>query len=413
MKENLARIKWEMGQTLLPAHFNAQEEALLADSAMRFKMQGLPSYGISELQWNNTLLQEGVFSIHSLTMIMPSGLLIGLPGNAQTSPFNLNIPGNVTVPVYCHVIEKNSTDNDINNTWDTEEETDILRKYYQLVISADQTTPGALETLKIAEFKKQPDGKWMMSGQYIPPMIQVGLSPFLIDRLEELNQALELFHYNLALDASGYLSGENLTSVRQCMKNSLKMQRFIANIKEQIHCHPYFVYEALNEFYTEVCYYRKAMPENVTAPYKQEGLYACFSRIIDPLIKQMQIMEEKSPYLPFGFKDGIFSINLPGEIRQASDIYFLVQKGHVTDRLDLSNLKLGSFSRIALIHKMALPGVPLKKTEKPPFQHSFGSEVEFFKIIEGEEWDHALRTLSLSFYNQETFTGVEFFLYWR
>ncbi len=414
MIENLARVRWEMGQTLLPVHFKVQEEAMLADSAIRFKMHGVPAYGISKLVWNNTLLKEGVFSIQSLTMIMPSGLLIDVPGNAKASPFNLNIPGDVAVSVYCHVIEEDFHGDAINDdTWDTGEDSNVSRKYHILVISADQTAPGALETLKIAEFKKEPDGIWVMNTDYIPPMVQVGLSPFLIDQLEELNQALELFHYNLAMDASGYLSGENLLSVKQCMKSSLKIQRFIANLKDQIHCHPYFVYEALSEFYTEVCYYRKVMPENVTSPYKHEKLGSCFSRIIKPLMQQMQMMEEKSPYLPFKFKDGIFSIDLPGEIRQASDVYFLVQKGHVTDRVDLGNLKLGSFSRIALIHKMALPGIPLKKTEKPPFQHSFGSEVEFFRIIEGEEWDHALRTLSLSFYNQETFSGVEFFLYWR
>lgn len=414
MTENLARVKWEMGQTLLPVHFNTQEEALLADSALRFRMQaGLPAYGIAGLKWNHTLLQEGVFSIQSLSMVLPSGLLIKVPGNANVSPFNLNVPGDVTISVYCHVMEGDTDEDQMDETWDTGEGRNVSKKYYTLLITSDQSGAGALETIKLAQFKKEPAGTWLLSPEYIPPLLQVGLSLFLADQLEELNQSLELFHYNLALDASGYLSGEGLLNVKQCMKSSLKMQRFIANLKEQIHCHPYFVYEALNEFYTEVCYYRKVMPENVTATYKHERLAACFNRIITPLMKQMQMMEEKSPYLPFEFKDGIFKIDLPSEIREASDIYFLVQKGHVTDKIKIGNVKLGCFSRIALIHKMALPGVPLKKTEKPPFQHSFGSEVEFFRIIGGEEWDLALRDLSLSFYYQEIFSNVEFFLYWR
>jgi type VI secretion system protein ImpJ len=413
MSENLARVKWEMGQTLLPVHFDAQEEALLADSALRFRMQGMPAYGIAGLKWNLTLLQEGVFSIQSLSMVMPSGLLLHVPGNAKASPFNLNVPGDVIVSVYCHLIENKSHEDTMDATWDTGEARTVSKRYYTLVISPDQSHAGALASMKLAEFKKDPDGTWMLSRDYIPPLLQVGLSPFLEDPLEELNQALELFHYDLVLDASGYLSGESLLSVKQCMKSSLKMQRFIANLKDQIHCHPYFVHEALTDFYTEVCYYRKVMPENVTSSYKHERLAECFNRIINPLIKQMQMMEEKSPFLAFEFKDGIFTIDLPSEIRAASDIYFLVQKGHVTDKMDISNIKLGAFSRIALIHKMALPGVPIKKTEKPPFQHSFGSEVDFFRIIEGEEWDHAVRALSLAFYHQGMFENVEFFLYWR
>jgi type VI secretion system protein ImpJ len=253
MIENLARVKWEMGQTLLPVHFNAQEEALLADSALRFKLQGQPAFGIAGLKWNHTLLEEGVFSIQSLSMVMPSGLLIHVPGNAKVTPFNLNVPGDVTMSVYCHIVEEDNTQDSLDDSWEIEADKDVVRSYYSLMISADQSYPGALESFKLAQFKKQVDGTWLLSRDYIPPLLQVGSSLFLIDSLEELNQALELFHYNLVLDASSYLSGEALLSVKQCMKSSLKIQRFIANLKDQIHCHPYFVLEALTDFYTDVC----------------------------------------------------------------------------------------------------------------------------------------------------------------
>ena len=249
----------------------------------------------------------------------------------------------------------------MDESWDTGDDAEIERHYYSLILTSDQSAPGAIETFKLAQFKKDPDNTWQLSQEYIPPLLQVGLSPFLGPPLEELSQALELFHYNLALDASGYLSGESLQSVKQCMKSSLKMQRTIANINGQIHPHPYFVSESLADFYTEVCYYRKVVPENVTAPYQHEQLAVCFNRILTPLIKQMQMMEEKSPYLPFEFRDGVFQLALPSEIREARDVYFLAQKGHVTDKVDVGGIKLGNFSRIGLIHKMALPGVPPEK----------------------------------------------------
>ncbi len=413
MTDNLARVKWEMGQTLLPVHFRAQEDALLAESVLRFRMQGLPAYGVAELVWSPTLIKDGVVSVQSLTAVFPSGLMAQVPGNAKVSPFNLNVPGDVTVGLYCHLMVDKGQEENVDETWDTGEEKDVTRHHYTLALTSEQSTSGALETLKLAQFKKMPDNTWQLSKEYIPPLLQVGLSPFLQDALEALSQALELFHYNLALDASGFLSGESLQNVKQCMKSSLKMQRTIANINGQIHCHPYFLYEILAEFYTEVSYYRKVVPENVTEPYRHEQLAACFDRLLTPLMKQMQMMEEKSPYLAFEFKDGVFRLDLPSEIREARDVYFLAQKGHVTDKVDVSGIKLGSFARIGLIHKMALPGVPLKKTEKPPFQHSFGSEVDFFRVVEGEEWDQALKALSLAFYHQDMYTGIEFFLYWR
>ena len=55
--ERLARVNWRMGQTLLPEHFGAQEQSLLADIATRFGLLGLPLYGIGRLTWNESLLQ--------------------------------------------------------------------------------------------------------------------------------------------------------------------------------------------------------------------------------------------------------------------------------------------------------------------------------------------------------------------
>jgi len=45
MTDKLARVRWEMGQTLLPENFLAQEESLIADTILRFRMSGLPAYG--------------------------------------------------------------------------------------------------------------------------------------------------------------------------------------------------------------------------------------------------------------------------------------------------------------------------------------------------------------------------------
>ncbi len=80
MAGKLSRVRWQMGQTLLPEHFQAQEEALLAETNMRFRMSGIPAYGVAALKWNETLISEGVFSIQAMALVMPSGLLLDVPG---------------------------------------------------------------------------------------------------------------------------------------------------------------------------------------------------------------------------------------------------------------------------------------------------------------------------------------------
>jgi len=150
MDDKLARVRWEMGQTLLPEHLLAQEESILADTVLRFRMQGLPSYGIGKLKLNETLLCEGIFSIQEMTLVMGSGLLLDFPGNAKVSPFNLNEPGMVSVSVYLHVLKDTPSVDDTREGWEEDAEVRISRIIYRLALSLEQNYSGAMETLKLA-----------------------------------------------------------------------------------------------------------------------------------------------------------------------------------------------------------------------------------------------------------------------
>ena len=411
MADKLARVQWKMGQALLPEHFVAQEGAFEADSIIRSRLTGVPGYGVAALKINDTLLSEGVFSIPGLTIVMPSGLLLDVPGNARITSLNLNLPGLSLVPVYLHVLKSKSNAEQGENS---EQDSEIFRIIYQLVLSSEQSYADAFETMKLAQFEKDPDGIWVLSSSYIPPLLQTGTSPFLESELTELSHALEPFQYKLSQEiAASYLSGDSLTSVKQCLKSVYTIQRFLSNIFSRINIHPYYVYEALKNFYTEVCFYENTVPENITNPFDCDQLGKCFAEIFEPLKQQMQVVQSPSPYLPFELKNNVWQIKLPPRIREAREIYFLIQKKHVSEIVSLKELKLASVSRVSLVHKLALQGIPLQKINRPPFQHTFGSEVDFFLVSQGEEWDHALREMTLGFYHSNQYEGMNYYLYWR
>jgi len=412
MDDILAGVSWEMGQTLLPEHLRAQEDSILANTVLRFRMLGLPGYGIGRLKLNETLLDEGIFSIQEMNLVMGSGLLLDFPGNTLVSPFNLNVPGTTTVSVYLHVLKETPPRAESSNGWQEEAELHISRVIYRLLLSSDQSQPDVIESMKMAEFRKNPEGAWQMSPDYIPPLLQLGTSPYLKSQLAELAEALELFEYNLSMDAASALSGDSLFSVKQCMKSVFKARRLLSNLASQVHLHPYFLYEMLLTLYVEVCFYRSATPENIAVPYDHDQL-ASLGTLIETLDQQMQLLRSRPPYLPFELRDNIHRLKLPEDIREASYIYLLVQKDKIVSELPIENLKLAALSRLPLIHKMALHGIPIKKIERPPFQHSFGAEVEFYKIKEGEEWDHALNEMTLAFYQRPEFDVSDFHLYWR
>jgi len=412
MNDKLARVFWKMGQTLLPEHLLAQEDSLLANTVLRFRAQGLPSYGLGKLLVNETLLSEGIFSIQEMTLVLASGLLINIPGNATVSPFNLNLPGTIKVSVYLHNLNSGHTADSGAEGWEEDAEVRIPRVIYRMALSSEQDYPNALETLKLAEFKKSPQGIWQVSQEYVPPLLQVGASPFFKKEIDALAEALALFQYNLYMDAVSYLSGDSLSSVKQCLKSVFRSQRLLANLVSQVHLHPFYFYEDLYTLYTEVCFYRNTTPENITAAYNHNQLASLYT-VMDLLNKQMQLVRSLPPYLPFELADNIYRVKLPEEIRQATNVYLLAQKDRVITQLSIGDLKLASISRLPVVHKMALQGVPFIKVDHPSFQHSFGAEVEFYLIKEGEEWDHALNEMTVAFYNRPGLKDATFYVFWR
>lgn len=409
--DKLARVHWAMGQTLLPGHLVAQEDALSAESHARFRAFGLPAHGIIRLQWNASLLTEGVLSIQSLTAILPSGLLIDIPGNARISPLNLNTSGHVRVPVYAHVLAPDMAAPEPAEENDADA---IPRQVYHLALSSDQAHAGSLEILRLGVFQKDPEGSWEVSADTLPPILQIGSTPFLRNELTELEQLLTVFQHKVAQEiATSYLSDDSIFSARECLKATLRTQRLLANAAGQVHLHPYFLYEALKVLLTEVAFHREATPEHVTAPYDHEDLSNCFRDILEPLKQHIRLFQHHSPYLPFVLKEGLHQLEFPETVREAGEVYILAQKRVIHDRVSLDGCKITGRSRLLLIHKLALQGIPVKKIDRPPFQHKFGPEVDFYQLQEGDEWDKALQELSLVFYDQPSLQGARFYLYWR
>ncbi|GIW70582.1 MAG: type VI secretion system-associated protein [Planctomycetota bacterium] len=411
----LARVHWEMGQTLLPEHFVAQEESLLAELRTRLRLLGLPSFGIATLRYNDALLADGTLQIRALTAVLPSGQLIDVPGNAVCNTLNLNVAGATRLAVFLHLVGGRLEEAAPSAGGGAGGGERIGRVLQRLELSPDPSVDASLYTMKLAEFVKDSEGTWSLSEDYLPPLLLVGSSPFLARTLEALGQLVEQFHFRLQQEvAASFLGGEGLFSAKLCLAGIYRFRRLLANLRAELRVHPYELYEALKAFYTDVCLYQDVSPEHVDRPYRHEQLAQCLDEVLQPLVRQVQVSRARSPYVSFQRKGGMFVIEeLPPQVRGAKEIYFLIQKPRVAETLRLDGLKLASAQRLQVVHQLALQGIPIRRIERPPFQHQFGAEVEFYRLAEGEEWDHALRDGTLAFYERPELEGVRAHLYWR
>ena len=100
----LALNRWSMGQVLMPVHFVTLQDTLLQHIGLRSQLQGMPGYGVARLVWDELLLGKGAVSVSALTVVLPSGELLDVPGNATISSLNLSDQIDDAVDLYLHVL---------------------------------------------------------------------------------------------------------------------------------------------------------------------------------------------------------------------------------------------------------------------------------------------------------------------
>jgi len=417
----LARIRWEIGQTLLPEHLTAQEEALVNDYALRFRALGLPSYGIVNLSWNEILLPEGILSLDRMTIIMPSGLIIYLHDNAKLIPEKLNLMGDNKVQIHCYILEEIACGQDNIEFSKQHLDVEISKKIYTLLITTDETLSDTLQkkfrsfnvidTLKLAEFEKNIDGNWKLSGDFIPPLMLVGLSPYLRESLLELLRLLEVFKSylkrNIALSKPVPFQQY---SIRYCLNSLSKVERIIENMNSEVKFHPYILYETLYDLYGDICLYHEQLPESESYIYHHNALAECFNKLLSSLRKQIQSKHEKYSILQFNLMDGIYSIHFPEAIANAKKIYFIVEKNQLWNDISFDFPKIGCKSRLNLLYKYVLPGIILKETKTLEYEYLFNADIERYIIQIDEEWEFALKENEVAFFAQPNYEGLNFYL---
>jgi type VI secretion system protein ImpJ len=412
MANNLARINWKLGQALLPEHFWAQEESLINHNEFRFRLNGLPHYGLIELKWRQQILDDGILSLEKFSYKTPGGLLVSIPDNARiAAPLNLDSLGSSSCEVYCHILDPIEVNTDIKS--ELNESFELCTSVYVIHLSTDQEHPEAIESIKIAAFDKSPEGVWTISNKFSPPILLLGMSPYFSPQLKELNLQLQAFKEALINDSAINNSTEASLSNRHCLEKVFHLQFLLNNLDKQIKTHPYQLYEKLLQFHITCCnYYNSQYPNVNNFNYEHNNLAYKINELIDLIQSNLQQVKAKAPYQPFILEEGRYICRFDASLRKSNTIYLLIQKNHIKDNIDLSKLKLVSAFRSITVHKMALPGIPYNFIDNVPFQHPFGAEVDFYQLTLGEEWDFALQDLTLCFYTKEDI-NFSAYLYWR
>lgn len=411
-KYQTAQVHWRIGQALLPEHFQAQESSLREELLLRLRLLPMPFWGVGSLEWE---LSGGVLGLRQLTLLLRDGTLVDIPGNTAP-PGNLSLAhaGKNPTSVYLHLGE--SKPERVSQTGRPEED-EVERLVRHVTLSSSDRSESATVPFKLAEFHKKPTGdSWTLSESFLPPLLRVHGLPFFQSELRRLDLLVDKLRQVLQREIEvNHLANKSVLAARECRKALYRFEALLSNLKQDYQAHPFELFRALHELYIEVCMMRESAPDKKVELYKHEELAGCFRALMEELNRAVKSAVSDITYLPFVQEEGMQVCHLKSrekELREARRMYLMLQKPSPTTRLDLSGLKLASVPRLPEVRRFAMQGIPFRRVDKLPFHHPFSSEVEFYALKEGQEWDHASREGAVAFFQQPELEQVRAFLFW-
>ncbi len=399
-------MNWRLGQPLLPDHFLLQETVLRREFHERFAASSVPTWGLASLRVDGFQLVRGIVSIQELLVVTEGGALVDVPGNCAPLSFNLASAGHGTVTVYLQLFG------------DTlvapgEGQDPVERAMVHAALATEPFTDGVVESFRLGDFVLAPEGTWAFSPTFLPPALHVTKVPHFDDVLSRL----ELFSRSLQRVLEDelheeYLAAEAESSASDAYREALHFAAFLANTKGDYHPHPFELHRELQRLATQLAIFRAvAVPE--LRPYLHDDPASSILPLAARLEELLQMPRTPTAYAPFRAEGGLLVCTMPKEVRRARQVYLLIQKPHVSTKLELQRTKLAAKSRIQLIFEKALRGIPFEPLERPPFHHTFTSTVDFFTLGSGEEWDHAIRDAAVALFDEPALDGCRLFVHWR
>jgi type VI secretion system protein ImpJ len=409
----IAPVRWYLGQTVLPEHFVALQQLADAASELRSRIGRLPHYGIAQLSWSEPLLRDGVLSLSELTAILPDGALLSVPGGCTLAPLSLAATSATRVSVFLHLTDE-SLSGQGNRVYDSDPRT-VERVISRGVLSINDQVERSRAALRLGDFEKGVAGSWELTPSFIPPLLDVGSTPHLQPSLILLSSQMDALEPQLAAQLQDtFLRPDRLAAIRRCLAELARVQSLLADLRYRVPLHPYLLFCALRALYFETCCFHEILPDQSALPYRHDDLGGCFGQILRLLQQALRPVYVRSTHLRFMKSNGLFTLSgLPQEVKDAQEVYLLVQRPTLHDRVSLDDVKVSCTSRLALVHRLVLRGVPFKQVERPPFQHTFGPEVDFYQLQDGDEWEHVLRESAVSLYVHPQLERANVFLFWR
>jgi type VI secretion system protein ImpJ len=428
----LEPVIWAKGTVLNPQHLQIQDRFLV--DSLQFQLQALNfrPWGFQRLRIDQQALAAGTLILSEAAGILSDGLLFDIPesdpapspramadrftADRDTLAVYLAIPhyreqglnvANGTRDIEARFRAEVEMVRD-DNTGQSERPVMMARKNFRLLFEGESREGSS--AMQIANIRKTPDGLFQMEPHFVPPMLNLSASDYLLSIARRLVEILSAKSSTLAgarrqknqsladFTASDIASFWLLYTINTAFPT-------MSHLYETRGGHPEALFSAMLQLAGSLTTFsQKVHPRDLPA-YDHENLGGCFTELDEKLRFLLEtVVPSNFVSLPLKLvQPNIYAVSIDRDEYLKNTRMYLAMSAD-TGQADLIGraphlIKLCSADHIELLVQRALQGVPMIHSVSPPSAIPLKLNYQYFSLSQsGGPWETVIRARNLAAY---------------
>ncbi|MCU0724863.1 MAG: type VI secretion system baseplate subunit TssK [Planctomycetes bacterium] len=400
MSDFLTPIHWKEGLFLRPHHLQENQTYQARFLAHHLAILSPHHFGVREVEIDEGRLEDGIFVIRRLELVLPGGEVLRVPGNTQVESRKVLEPGpgrESRLKVFLGIRrwreqEPNVSDDglsdrdpgrflvtsrlvfDHNSGRDSQE---VEFKQYNARIFFEGEPLEEYDALPIAEVVPPEVGLPMskLSKTYIPPCVRIGASRVLAEWIRQLYSSAASKAARLAAraDAEGIRVGEAVQGDVLSLWKLHTIQGYLPWLRDAVEVgalHPYPLFIELCKMAGQLSSFSASLATVELPMYDHREPEKCYGELIPILHRLLDELIPSNfarvPLTQVGFR---YTGDLREEWLELKNRWFVAVRTDLpdalVDRWFRGTTKIAAVSRVDKIVNQRLRGVPEVKCERP------------------------------------------------
>jgi type VI secretion system protein ImpJ len=437
------RVLWKEGMFLQPQHFQLADRFSEKAMAARWAFQSPFIFGIADSTVDNTALTNGVFTLTSCSGIMPDGTVFSIPQDDDPPPSrsfsdhlsheqqscdvflalpltqegrpSVGTPSEGSGGQCRYKLESGTFVDEVSGT----QKKQIEVAAYNFTVLFGGESLDNYSTLHLARLKRNANGQIELQDDYVPPLVQIGGSLYLMGQLRSL---LELLLAKSAALSQGRKEGAggkaSFSSGEETAFRLLGAVNTYTPLLNHFHfeprIHPFELFRLLTQFAGALTVFSTDVSLKDLTRYDHNNLGGTFGGLMKVVRSVLEAdidagcmaisLEQVNP--------ATYVCKLPNEKLMAVARFYLGVSARAPEKELIigvaQRIKMSSRDRLDVLISSAMPGLPLIHVAHPPEGLSTKPGFQYFALDQQSQFWRGMQSAgSIALYFPNNFPELK------